>query len=151
MIGASTSTFTAVPSSTVAANPAGPWPSARRRAPDVGAEVVLGRRDLLTPGDPIRHRRARFPQPGRANLDRLVVVGDEDVVRVDLDHPVGPRKLPVDAARRDRATQAVTAREGPPVEDDDPAPSERKMTQVDHGLHRDIDREQMAKLHWPAP
>jgi hypothetical protein len=58
-------------------------------------------------------------------------------VRVDLEHAVGPRALPIDATVRDDARQSIASGER--------ASSERHVaaaaTEVDRGFDRDVDGE----------
>ena len=59
------------------------------------AEVVLRRVNLLTVRQSLRHGGTGLANASRADLDRLAIVGEEQVVGVDLDDAVGPHDLPI--------------------------------------------------------
>ena len=72
----------------------------RSREPDVRAEVVLRGVDLWTVRQSLRHGGTGLANASRADFDRLAVVGEEQVVGVDLDDAVGPHDLPIHAPQK---------------------------------------------------
>jgi hypothetical protein len=90
-----------------------------------------GRKSVSSPDrfqSSVRHGGTRFANAPRADFDRLAIVGEQEVVRVDLDDAVGPDDLPIDAHRSDRAHEAALPK--------------GKIAQIDHRLYRDVDLHQ---------
>jgi hypothetical protein len=87
---------------------------------DRAAHRVLVGRDRLAGGEACHHLGRAVTQAAVLQLDERTIVGLEQIAGVELDHPVGPHRLPVGADADHPAVQQRTG-EGAAGDRDDPA------------------------------
>ena len=119
--------------------------------------IAFGHGPHTCPGAPLARTE------GRITIERLLDRMDNIRISEKEHGPAGARRydyVPTYILRgvsrlhlefEPRTAQAVTSLERSTIEDHDTAASDREVAQIDDGLHRYVDRQQVSELHSQAP